>query len=237
MPAANQIDILDSAWNLVSPDVSEGLAITTALKYRLDLLNVYDAIDDARRGVLIAENNLLPDFDLRGSITMETKPNEKNVLAYNTERTTWRGAAALEIPVNRKAERNDYRSSLIELRRVQRDYEQRQDEVRVDVRDSLRQLEQARLSMAIQRKNITINKFRAAQARELNRTGRLQSNRDLIEAEQGLLVARNQFARAESNYRAAVLQFLFNTGTLRLGDDGRLLTFDEAVTIPTRDSS
>ncbi len=237
MPAATQIDILDSAWDLVSPDVAEGQAIDTALRYRLDLLNDHDAVDDARRAVRIAENNLLPDFDFRGSVAMETKPNKKNVLAYNTERTTWRGAMALEIPVNRKVERNDYRTSLIDLRRSERNYDLRRDEVRVDVRDALRQLEQARLSMQIQAKNIVINQFRADQARELLRKSRLESNRDVVEAEQGLLSARNRYAQAESDYRAAVLQFLLNTGTLRLDDGGRLLTFHEAATVQARGAS
>ncbi len=66
------------------------MAIKTALKYRLDLLNDLDAIDDSRRGVLIAKNNLLPFFDFAGSVTMDTDPDRKNSISYNTERTTWR---------------------------------------------------------------------------------------------------------------------------------------------------
>jgi len=35
-------------------------AIEVALKYRLDLLNLWDRIDDSARGVTVAENSLLP---------------------------------------------------------------------------------------------------------------------------------------------------------------------------------
>jgi outer membrane protein TolC len=50
-PAGEGIDLYE-------PEVREGEAIATALRYRLDLLNTLDAVDDARRGVEVARNNL-----------------------------------------------------------------------------------------------------------------------------------------------------------------------------------
>ncbi len=224
MPTHEPIDAAESDIDLVEPDVNEDEAITTALKYRLDLLNTLDSIDDARRGVLIAKNNLLPDFDFTGSVTMDTDPNQLNSVSYNTERTLWQGALALEIPFDRREERNVFRSSLIDLRRAQRDYERAADTVRLDVRDAYRNLRQARLSMRIQEENVRVNEFRQAQARALFDRGMLQSNRDVIEAQRALQSSRNAYAAALANYRLAILTFLRDTGTLRVDDEGLWLT-------------
>jgi outer membrane protein TolC len=221
MPTTENIDAVDEPLDLYEPDVSEVDAIKTALKYRLDLLNDLDSIDDARRQVLIARNNFLPQFDFTGQVTMSTDPNQKNSMSYNTERTLWQGFLDLEIPFDRREERNSFRSSLIELRRAQRGYEESSDMVRADVRDAFRGLRLARISMEIQEKQVKVNEFREAQARGLLDRGRLQSNRDVIEAQEQLQQARNSYADALANYRLAILTFLRDTGTLRVNDEGK----------------
>jgi outer membrane protein TolC len=230
MPTETPIEAVAEDVNLVDPQVSEADAIATALRYRLDLLNDVDTVDDARRQVVIARNNLLPDFNLRGSVTLDTDPNRKNSVSYNTERTTWRGEAALEIPLQRLPERNEYRSAWIDLRRAERNYDLSKDQVRQDVRNALRDLEQARFSMEIQRRNIDINAFRRELARSLLEKGQSTSTRDIVEAETDFRDARNRFAQAESEYRSAILTFLRDTGTLRVGDDGRWVGYESVAT-------
>jgi len=230
MPTVQPIEAVEPDFEVAAPAVDEELAIETALRSRLDLLNEQDAVDDPRRAVLVARNNLLPDLDFRGSVTLDTDPNRKNSVSYNTERTTWRGEVAMEIPLNRVAERNEYRSSIIDLRRAERNYDRRRDEVRLDVRDAFRGIEQARLSLEIQAENIKINDFRKRQAEELLNRGLLQSNRDKIEAETDWRDAKNRYAQAEANYRTAVLAFLRDTETLRVTDDGRLASFEDSGT-------
>jgi len=230
MPTVQPIEAVEPDFEVAAPAVDEELAIETALRSRLDLLNEQDAVDDTRRAVLVARHNLLPDLDFRGSVTLDTDPNRKNSVSYNTERTTWRGEVAMEIPLNRVAERNEYRSSIIDLRRAERNYDRRRDEVRLDVRDAFRGIEQARLSLEIQAENIKINDFRKRQAEELLNRGLLQSNRDKIEAETDWRDAKNRYAQAEANYRTAVLAFLRDTETLRVTDDGRLASFEDSGT-------
>jgi len=221
MPTETRLDVEDAELALTDPQVPEDEAIRTGLAYRLDLLNDLDAIDDARRGVLVAKNNLLPDFNFSGSVSMDTDPNRHNSLSYNTERAVWRGMLDVEIPLQRKEERNQYRSALITLHRAERQHEQAQDQVRLQVRQALRRLEQARFSIRIQERNISINDFRRQQARENFQLGRLPSNRDVIEAENELRDARDRLAQGISDYRQAILEFLRDTGTLRVDDDGQ----------------
>lgn len=221
MPALQSMDVVDVDLNITEPVVSESDAIETALKYRLDLINTLDSIDDARRQVVIAQNNFLPQFDFTGRVAMATDPNQKNSLSYNTERTTWQAFLNLEVPIDRREERNIFRASLIQLRRVERAYELAEDNVRLDVRDAMRALEQARISMEIQRENIEVNATRREAARVQFELGGLASNRDIVEAENDYQAARNAYANALANYRLAILAFLRDTGTFRVGDDGQ----------------
>lgn len=239
MPTEMAIDVVEEALDLNDPRVPVEVATETALKYRLDLLNARDAIDDARRNVEVARNELLPQLDFSGSATMVTNPIRTNSSSYNTERTTWRASMDFEIPLDRKSERNAYRRALIDLRRVERDHDEAVDRVRLEVRRALRRLEQARFSMTIQTENIEINKFRADQARAQYKLGRIASNRDVVEALDGLTAARNRFAESQSEFRRAILELLRDTGTLRVRDGGGWVRHDgsNAPADATRDGS
>ena len=177
--------------------------------------------------VKIAKNNLLPDLNFSGSVTMDTNPNKPSTVEYNTERTTWRGLVEFEVPLNRQVERNEFRSSLIDLRRAERNYDESHDRVPgrgppgPSGKSTL-----AKLSLEIQKENIAVGEVRAAQANALDELGKLSSNRDVIEAENALRDARNSYAEALADFRRTILEFLLSTGTLRVGDDGQWVTHD-----------
>lgn len=231
MPTETPIDTVEEELDLVDPQVPLTVAIETALKYRLDLLNTRDFVDDARRGVTIGRNNLASRVDLSGSVTLDTDPNRPDLLGYNTERTTWRAGVEVEIPLDRKRERNDYRRSLIQVRRSQRDYEEATDSVRLEVRRAVRRLEQTRASLEIQDEQIRINEVRAEMARVKRDVGEA-SNIDVVDAEDDLRDARNAYADALSDYRRAVLEFLRDTSTLRIADNGMWVRYDETTGEP-----
>ncbi len=220
MPTREPIDVVDDGVDLFEPDVDHEEAIETALLYRLDLINTRDRIDDAKRAVVIAKNNFLPQFDISGSVTMNTDPNQKNSLSYNTERTLWQGFVELEVPLDRREERNFFRASLIDLRRGERAYELSKSNVILDVRSALRNLELAKQSMAIQAKNIDVNENRDEMAGDLLKRGRLSSSRDALEAQNAIQASRNQYAAAVADYRLAILTLQRNCGTLRVDDQG-----------------
>jgi outer membrane protein TolC len=206
--------------SLRMPDVSEEEAIRVATKYRLDLLNSLDAIDDAARGVANAENSLLPSLDATGSVRLDTDPNRLGTFKYNTERATWRGSLNLELPLDRVAERNLLRNRLIAKDRAQRGYENDKDLVVVDVRRAMRRVQQQQTLLQIQtiNRDLAIKRRRAAQIRfQMGQIG----NRDIVEAENELLSARDALASAQAQLRLAILQFRRDTGTLRVNDDGK----------------
>ncbi|MCG3137330.1 MAG: hypothetical protein HJJLKODD_01174 [Phycisphaerae bacterium] len=222
MPTTDPFDVVDRGVELAEPQVDQPLAIDTALKQRLDLLNTLDAVDDARRQVEIARNNLLPDLNLTGSVSYDTPDDHLSMFGFREHLETWTAGGTLELPLDRKEERNRYRSSIIGYRRAERNYDLAADRVRLEVRRALRRIEQARFSLAIQDENIRSNEIRREAAQVRFELGQL-SNRDVVDADNDLRDARDEYARALSEYRQAILAFREATGTLRVGDDGRWL--------------
>lgn len=229
MTTETRIDVVEEPLSLYDPRVSESVAIETALKTRLDLVTRRNIIDDARRHVLVARNDLLPGLDVSGGATMNTDPEHLSSRDYNTDRTSWRAGVTLELPLNRQAERNTLRRRMIDLRRAERAYDEEADNVRAQVRRAIRRIDQARSTLDIQEENIKINELRADMARFKFELGEIPSNRDVVEAESDLRNARDDYAVALSDYRRAILEFLRDTETLRIADDGRWIRYD-AVT-------
>jgi len=208
------------AESLKMPAVSEGEAIRTALKYRLELLNAYDLIGDAERGVAIAENNLLPDLNATGSIAWATNSAYRRLFDYNTDRVTYKAGVTLELPLARVKERNALRRSCITQAQAERNYEELKDSIIREVRQAERVVLQQQKSLEIQILNRDLALRRRQAAEVQARLGKF-SNRDVVEAEQVLLEARNRLAQAQAQLSLAILQFRRSTGTLRIDDQGR----------------
>ena len=226
MPVDVLLDVLDldadMAANAVDdllPDVEESAAIDAALHYRLDLLTNEDQIDDARRGIVIARNRILPDLDFNASATFGSKPDHLTTLGLNNDRALYHAGLELRID-DRKTERNAYRASLIRLRRAQRNHEQFVDKGRAEVVRARRRVAQQESLQQIQTMNVEENEFRLAAARAQFDLGR-STNQDVVDAEDDLLNARNAYVRAVAAYRVAILELRRETGTLRVTDGGR----------------
>ncbi len=225
MPVIEPLDVPEQSADQASQlldhmltDISVPEAIEVALKYRLDLLNDADRVDDARRGVSIAENRILPDLDFTGSVVSNSNPDHLSVTTQDMSRTSWRAGLQLRID-DRWTEVRDYRSSQIGLRRAQRGYSEFRDRVRADVRRAMRRIAQTADVRKIQEMNVAENERRLAAATVQYNLGK-QTNQDVVDAETDLLAARNDFADAVAAYRIAILQFRRDTGTLRVNDDG-----------------
>lgn len=204
---------------LQMPPVGPEEAIAAGLKYRLDLLNDLDRIGDAERGVNIAENNLLPDLRATSSVALNTRREQVGVGHYDDEYGVYQAGLTLEIPIDRVAERNALRRSQVNKNEAQRSYEQARHTVILQVRAAMRRVEQQQLSLQIQTKNRDLALQRREAANEQLDRGMI-GNRDLVEAENALLSARNRLSAAQAALNLAVLQFRRDTGTLRVDDDG-----------------
>lgn len=213
------VEILSFELPVPEPDVSLDEATMMALEYRLDLQNQRDQVDDTKRQVRNARNNLLPDLNLSGSLTLPTDADEREGGAvYEPDDASYSTAMTLSLPLDREIERLQLRSTIIAVQQAQRTYEQSRDNVVLDVRARVREIERARLNLdlAQERVNITLRRQEEQKIKEdeVDTQARVDTANDLLQAER----ARDQ---ARTDVRNAVLDYLLATGQLRVGRDGR----------------
>ncbi len=214
MPINTEPEIIPRELEIVIPQYSDEQAIELAYLYRLDLKTAHDQIEDAQRGVSNAKNGLLPDLNFNAD-TRLANPEDSPGSHLNDRTWTYNAGIDLDLPIDRLAERNNYRRSLIRLQQAQRSYEELKDAVALDARQRLRSIRAAQVSLEIARSSIELAQRRLENANELLRLGS-QDSRNVVEALNDLTRAQNDFERARTRLQVAILQFLRDTGTLRV---------------------
>jgi outer membrane protein TolC len=215
MPTDQTLDIIAVELDVALPKVDEAQAVAVAVKYRLDLQTARDQVEDSRRRVENAKNGLLPDLTLSAQSAFSNRPNDPGT--HLDERTNAYSARLdLDLPIDRVLERNAYRAALIDVRHAQRTLEDLKDRVVSDVRESLRLITESQLTLQIQRQAVDLAEKRRENAYELLRNGKSTSTRDLVEAQNSLLQARDLYDQANATLQVNVLRFLRNSGTLRI---------------------
>lgn len=201
------------------PEISLEDAIRQALSLRLDLINAEDAVADAERKVRVARNGLGPDVDLVLSATAPTEPTQPARFRFG--RTDYSAGLDVSLPVERTAERNTYRRTLIELERARRSADDLRDQVRQQVRQAWRNLQEARESYEIQRKSLELAQRRVESMPDLIEGGRA-TTRDLLESQAALLEAQNALAQVLVDHLIARLELWRDVETLTVGPDGEM---------------
>jgi len=196
----------------------EQRAINVATEYRLDLLTRRDQIDDAKRGVAIAKNALLPDLDWTSSLTFDTDPEHYNVGAFEHARATWRSEVVLSM-TDRFRERNRYRASLIDVRQARRSYIDQLERIRAQVLSAVNQIRLREETLRIQRRNLPVVDDQREYARKMYELGEID-NRDLVIFEDEYVRAQNSLNEAKTSRWTALLNFRLATETLRIDEQG-----------------
>ena len=200
------------------PEISEDDSVAVALANRLDLKNSGDAIADARRKIKVAENGLGAEVNLVFDSSTTTEPNTR-AGRFQWDRTTWSGGVDVTLPLDQLAERNTYRRSLIVLARAERNYSLRVDNVKLDVRQDWRALQQAKESYDIQKNSLALAERRVESTDMLLQAGRADT-RDMLDARNALIEAQNAVIQALANHAIARLQFFSDLDTLTIDDNG-----------------
>ena len=125
----------------VGPD-----AVDYARQNRLDLQNRLAGVTDAWRKVTVAANALRSDVDVLATANVGTDPDRRHPLNFAAEASTYTVGLRIDGPLNRQAERNAYRASLIAYQRAKREFVALADQIEFDVRNDLRQLERLGIS-------------------------------------------------------------------------------------------
>jgi len=237
LPVDENIDVADIELALPDPGSTIEQTTLAALDYRLDLQNRRDQLEDARRGVANAKNQLLPDLNLNGIVTLPTDRDIRDAgVLYSFDDVDYLLGVTFGLPLDREIERLQLRQSIINDQRANRNYIQFRDNVVVDARAALRSVELSRFQLDIAQQQVEINRSRL---REQELKADELDPRTLTDAENDLLQSQNDRDQALTNLRDAILRFLLDTGQLRVNRDGQFMKLPgmefQEVTPPDND--
>ncbi|NQT52639.1 TolC family protein [bacterium] len=215
-------------------------AMATALERRLDLLNVRDQMEDGERTVTIARNGLSPDLAMRLGLSMASRERRRQVPMldesgaeigtvtvvdqrrpgrFSMQSGVFTAGVDGELPLDRKSERNAYRTALISLERAKRTTTQTEDQVKLSVRQVWRNLEQAAQSYHIQLASVDLAHRRVESTNDLLQRGDATVE-NVLDANDDLVNAQNALTRALIDHQLARLGLWRDTELLRVDEHG-----------------
>nr|MBC8218296.1 TolC family protein [Planctomycetota bacterium] len=214
-------------------EIDRALAMRLALVNRLDLRVSQESVFDAQRAVVIFADRLGTELTLFGSASAGDRRSVGSATSDDArirlDEAAYSALLTLDLPLERVAERNDYRDSLISLERGVRDVASLEDQVKLDVRNRLRALQSTRESLQIQAWAVEVAQKRVSGANMALEAGRAQI-RDILEAQEALLSAQNALTAAVINYRITELELQRDMGLLKVDEKGLWQEFDpEAI--------
>ncbi len=219
LPVREQVRIDATDFFVPEPDTTLDHATDLALEYRLDLQNQRDRLDDSRRALKNAQNNLLPDLNLGGSITLPTKAGvREGGSVYETDDAQYTATATLNLPLDRTNERLALRSASIALGRAQRDYDKFRDDLILDVRARTREIERARLNLRLAEERVKIN-LRRKEEQDL-KPDQLDTQKQ-VDTATDIRNSERDRDQAKADLRNSVLDYLVATGQLRVQRNGQ----------------
>ena len=203
------------------PGIPVDESIQVAMSSRLDLMNSREQHEDAIRQVDLAANSLKPQVDLVANAGFNSRQETNARFAVpDPARYRWSAGLDVDLPFDRTSERNAYRGALIAEKRSARTLEQFEDQIRLQVRESWRTLDQAKRSHEISELGVKIAERRADEQNLLAELGRAKAQ-DQVDAQNALNASKNSRTQALVTHTIARLQFWNNMGILFIKENGR----------------
>ncbi|MGL6074251.1 MAG: TolC family protein [Fimbriiglobus sp.] len=207
--------------------MEESAAIAQAKESRLDLQNRQAQVTDAWRKVQVAANQLQADFNIVANANLISDPESKNPFNISNDLSRFSVGFQFDGPLNRVAERNAYRNSLINYQRARRNYMELSDRIELEVRRDLRTLKQQRMSFEIARLSLIVSARRldneqialtAPVAQNQQQTGDATLRK--LDALNNLLSSRDALASTFIGYEQQRIRLLLNLEALQLDSRG-----------------
>jgi len=196
-------------------------AMLAAMARRFDLMNVRSELADSWRNIKFAGDDLRSVLNLEASQTVSTRADVNRVADFTFDESETRLAMRLDTPFNRRAQRNDYRGSLINYQQALRRLIAAEDDVKFSIREDLRDLQ-------LDRDQYEIAVASAALARERVSTTRLQLQlgladvkaRDFLESQQAYTASLNSVAREHIGYLLDRIELFLDSELIEVNESG-----------------
>ena len=186
-----------------------------AFDNRHDFLTNYRRVEDAQRAVVIATDGLRAELTLGASASAGggrsvSSANSDDVYP-NFNEGVFQGLISLDLPIDRRRESNRLRAAIISFNSRLRAYQLQEDELKFDIRSSLRNIERNLEDFTIQQGSLALAERRVERANLLLEAGRINV-RDLLEAEEDLVQARNALTDTRVDYQILLWSLERNLG-------------------------
>ena len=201
------------------------VAVKLALAHRLDLRTANARVVDAQRKVVVAADALRAGLNVTAtglagqsrSLGSADQPNAE----LRPEKGVYGLGALLDLPLHRTAQRDAYRESYIALEQAVRNAQELEDQVKLEIRDALRTLIQARESCTIQAQAVVLAESRVKSTEMFLQAGREGVQvRDVLDAQEALVTAQNELTAQLVNYRVAELELQRDMDVLEVNEKG-----------------
>jgi len=194
-------------------------AIAIAFTARPDVLTEQARLRDAERDVTIAADQFNPQLDVKLDVSVEgTEPRRFERLRFHDHKRV--AGVTFNYELDQTDNRDAYRLSIIAYERARRDLAEFMDRVRLEVRQSYRELVQSRRSYELRKRNVHIASRRRKLASLEQKQGQA-SARDVLEAEDALRRAQNGLTSALVSYVTTRVQFLATLGMIEVDARGK----------------
>jgi outer membrane protein len=209
---------LEQAVQVVAPldcqpvDIGIVQAVETALRYRVELKQVDDDMEEARRASRISKNDLSPQLDLVANYT-RLGNDDAFAGAPRLSEEFWSINLVSTTDWSRTAAKATYRQSLLAVKQVELNRSTRIDGIKREVRQFYDALQKARERMQIRKDQIDQARGKLALAKIKFSHG-MANNFDLIEAETELQEARSNLLAAQIEYIVGMYRLRAAIGTL-----------------------
>lgn len=204
---------------LIHPSLRAAEAVAVALVTRLDLYTGRDRVEDSGRRIRVAANALRPGLDLVFTGTVDSKDGNRP-FSPDLLRARWNAGIDVDLPLDRKAERNTYRAALIEYERALRTRDLLEDEVKLEVREAWRALDQTKRNYEISSQAVDLN-VRRVEEQDLRAELGLGNVLDQVDAQDDLTDAKNDLTGQLIAHTVARLEFWRDIGILFIKENGQ----------------
>ena len=226
--SSRAIQFAEELMGTIREDVGGGLvplridmdeAMMTALVQRFDLMNERGALADDWRQIKYAADDLRSVLNLQASHNLRTRSGQNQAFDFTFDDSTTSAGISLDLPFNRRAQRNRFRSSLFDYQAALRRVMQLEDNIKLAVRRDLRSLNLDRQQYGNDVAGAALASERVT-GTELEVRGGFATSRDFLESQQAYVRAISGVASDHINYIVGRLQLFLDLESLTVGDNG-----------------
>jgi outer membrane protein TolC len=209
---------MEEAMQVVAPltyqplDITLEEAVATSLQNRVELNQIDDEMEQARRASRLAKNNLFPRLDLVANYTRSVSGDQFS-RSMRLDEDSWSINLTSTTDWSRTAEKAAYQKTLLVVKTTKLNRSTRIDGIKRDVRQYFDSLLKAEERMQIRNEQIDQARGKLALAKIKFSHG-MANNFDVIEAETELQEARANLLVAKIEYIVGMYRLRAAMGTL-----------------------